>query len=102
MAFDYEHLKNWQFEPLQDDFTAKDTILYALGIGLGMDPVDEQQLRFVYEEGLQAMPSMAVVLGYPGFWMKNQETDVDWVKVLHDEQIGRASCRRVDVHCDAE
>lgn len=86
MAFDYHHLKNWQFEPLHDKFTAKDTILYALGIGLGMDPVDKQQLRFVYEEGLQAMPSMAVVLGYPGFWMKNPETGVDWVKVLHGEQ----------------
>lgn len=86
MAFDYHHLKNWQFEPLYNSITVKDTILYALGVGLGHDPMDAQQLRFVYEAGLQALPSMAVVLGYPGFWMSDPATGVDWVKVLHGEQ----------------
>src|SRR5690625_3873284 len=86
MAFDYHHLKNWKFDPLPVDYGINDTILYALGIGLGMDPLDRQQLRFVYEKDLLAMPSMAVVLGYPGFWMKNPDTGVDWVRVLHGEQ----------------
>ncbi len=27
----------------------KDVMLYALGIGLGADPMDEQELAFVYE-----------------------------------------------------
>lgn len=89
MAIDYEKLKNWKFEDLRHDYTAKDTILYALGLGLGQDPLDENQLRFVYEEGLQALPTMAVVLAYPGFWIRNPETGVDWVKVLHGEQAIR-------------
>jgi len=45
----------------------RECILYALGIGLGMDPLDPGALKFVYERaGLQAFPTMAVVLGWPG------------------------------------
>ena len=84
MAIDYDKLKNWPFEPIEQSYTTRETILYALG--LGADPVDEAQLRFVYEDGLQALPTMSVVLAYPGFWLKNPETGVDWVKVLHGEQ----------------
>src|SRR5262249_45792425 len=28
----------------------------------------------------------AVVLAYPGFWLKRPDTGVDWVKVVHGEQ----------------
>ncbi|MDB5412784.1 MAG: 3-Alpha,7-alpha, 12-alpha-trihydroxy-5-beta-cholest-24-enoyl-CoA hydratase [Rubritepida sp.] len=64
----------------------QDVALYNLSIGLGQDPMDLRQLPFTYEPGLRAMPSMAVVLGYPGFWVKEPETGVDWVKVVHGEQ----------------
>lgn len=86
MAIDPQRLLNWRFEDLEHAYTAKDVILYALGLGLGSDPLDEKQLRFVYEENLQALPTMAVVLGYPGFWLKDPATGVDWTKVLHGEQ----------------
>ncbi|WP_421991511.1 MaoC/PaaZ C-terminal domain-containing protein [Roseococcus sp.] len=64
----------------------QDTALYNLSIGLGQDPLDLRQLPFTYEPQLRAMPSMAVVLGYPGFWVKDPGTGVDWVKVVHGEQ----------------
>lgn len=88
MAIDYDKLKNWKFEPVHQTLTDRDTILYALGVGLGMDPLDKAQLPFVYEYdgALKALPTMAVVLGNPGFWLKDPETGVDWVKVLHGEQ----------------
>ncbi|MBI1776150.1 MAG: MaoC family dehydratase N-terminal domain-containing protein [Proteobacteria bacterium] len=86
MAIDYQRLLNYPIPEIVQDLTAKDTILYALGVGLGQDPMDQQQLRFVYEEGLQALPTMAVVLAYPGFWLKRPDTGVDWVKVVHGEQ----------------
>ena len=35
---------------------------------------------------LRALPSMAVVLGYPGFWLANPGTGVDAVRVVHGEQ----------------
>src|ERR1051326_5928004 len=86
MAIDYERLKNWPFAEIEQSYTARDTMLYALGVGLGADPMDERQLRFVYEEHLAALPTMAAVLAYPGFWIKDPATGVDWKQVLHGEQ----------------
>src|SRR5580658_2156135 len=40
----------------------KDVMLYALGIGLGADPMDEKELPFVYERGLKVVPTAATVL----------------------------------------
>jgi acyl dehydratase len=86
MAIEYQRLLNYPIPEVAQELTAKDCILYALGVGLGADPMDEQQLRFLYEDGLEALPTMAVVLAYPGFWMKRPDTGVDWVKVVHGEQ----------------
>ncbi len=86
MPIDAEKLLNWPFDDLEHSYQARDTILYALGAGCGSDPLDEGDLRYVYEDGLVALPSMAVVLGYPGFWLKEQNTGVDWQRLLHGEQ----------------
>ena len=87
MAIDPDTLLNWPFEPIEHAYDFRDTILYALGVGLGADPLDEAQLPFVFEEpALVALPTMAVVLAYPGFWIRDPKTGVDWVKLLHGEQ----------------
>jgi acyl dehydratase len=86
MAIDYDRLMGWCFPPVRQTLTRKDCILYALGVGLGADPVDPAQLRFVYEDGLAALPTMAVVLAYPGFWAKDPATGIDWVRIVHGEQ----------------
>ncbi|MFI4975755.1 MAG: MaoC/PaaZ C-terminal domain-containing protein [Caulobacterales bacterium] len=44
----------------------KDVMLYALGIGLGADPMDERELPFVYERGLKVVPTAATVLAAAG------------------------------------
>jgi acyl dehydratase len=86
MPIDYQKLKSRAFADVIQRYTERDTILYALGLGCGADPTDSDDLRFVYEEGLRALPSMGVVLGTPGFWLKDPGTGVDWRKVLHGEQ----------------
>ena len=86
MAINYEKLMKWPFQEVTHKYTEKDTMLYALGIGMGADPLDESELPFVYEENLRALPSYAVVLAYPGFWVQNPESGVDWKRVLHGEQ----------------
>ena len=86
MAIDYDKLINWKFDPIESDYTSQDSILYALGVGLSADPMDMDQLRFTYEEEQLAPPSMAVVLAYPGFFLKEPQFGVNWVKVLHGEQ----------------
>src|SRR3546814_13475479 len=69
----------------RSDVCSSDLMLYALGVGAGQQP-DQDDLRFVYEEGLQTLPTMAVVLAYPGFWQKEPEYGIDWKRVLHAEQ----------------
>lgn len=84
---DYDKLKSWPFEPVEQTYTAKDSILYALGLGFGASPLDEGELRFTFEEeGFSAVPTMAAVLGAPGFWARDPETGIDWKQVLHGEQ----------------
>lgn len=86
MTIDYDKLVNWKFDPVEQNYTSKDSILYALGVGLSADPLDLDQLRFTYEEEQLALPTMSVVLAGPGFFLKRPEFGVDWVKVLHGEQ----------------
>jgi acyl dehydratase len=66
MSLNYERVMAFQPGPLDASYTKRDCIIYALGIGIGMDPTDESQLRFVYESNLAAFPTMAAVLGWPG------------------------------------
>lgn len=86
MTIDYHRLKNWIFPEVRQRYTYKDSILYALGLGFGMNPTDEAELRYVYEKELVAMPTMALVLGYPGFWMQDPASGIDWRQLLHGEQ----------------
>lgn len=86
MAINYEKLMGWDFDDSIQNYTSRDTMLYALGLGLGADPTDETELRFVYEEELQALPTMAVVLATPGPWLRHPDTGVDYQKVVHGEQ----------------
>src|SRR5258708_23797545 len=86
MAIDYDSLMSWRFPPVRQTLTKTDCIRYALGVGLGGDPFDAALLRFVYEEGLEALPTMAVVLACPGFGVNDPATGIDWVRVVHGEQ----------------
>jgi acyl dehydratase len=82
----HDKLLNWNIPEVEQRLTKRDTILYALGVGLGADPCDENQLRFVYEEKLQALPTLAIVLGYPGPWHANPDTGITRSHVVHGEQ----------------
>lgn len=86
MAIDIARLKARPFEEVVQRYGARDCILYALGIGLGQDPLDAAQLRFTYERELQVLPTMPVVLAYPGFWQREPDTGIDWHGVVHGEQ----------------
>lgn len=86
MAIIYEKLLNLEIPTVEQTYTPKDTILYALGIGLGSDPMDRDQLDFVYEKNLKAVPTQAVVLAHPGLWSRDLDTGIDYVKMVHGEQ----------------
>ena len=86
MPLDPDVLLNMHIDPVRRRYDWRDTALYALGLGYGTDPMDEDQLRFVIEREQQAMPTMVNVLGHDGSWMKRPETGIDYTKVVHGEQ----------------
>jgi acyl dehydratase len=83
---DYQAVKHWAFGEIVQSYAERDVMLYALGIGMGADPLDPGELRFVFEKELQTVPTMASVLGTPGFWWRDPRTGADWVKLVHGEQ----------------
>lgn len=85
MAIDPERLFATPIREVRQAYGAKDVILYALGVGAASDPAMDE-LALVYEGRLQILPSMAVVLGYPGFWQAEPQYGLDWRRVLHGEQ----------------
>ena len=85
MGLDYDRLMNYDIPEVEQTYTARDTMLYALGVGLSMDPLDRDHLRFTYEKELRALPTMCCVLGSPGSWVSKPDTGIDYVKVLHGE-----------------
>ncbi|HEX4709836.1 MaoC/PaaZ C-terminal domain-containing protein [Phenylobacterium sp.] len=75
----------------------KDVMLYALGIGLGHDPLNETELAFVYEKGLKVVPTAATVLaavgGRPARGADEVEqkpghrpSQINYLMVVHGEQ----------------
>lgn len=82
--FDPARLVGLEPREIRQRYDVRDTILYALGVGAGVEP--QPDLRHVYEAELQALPTMAVVLASPGFWQRDPQFGIDWPRVLHGEQ----------------
>ena len=65
-------------------YTDNDSMLYALGIGMGADQMDRAELAFCYEKDQKVMPSQATVIAFDDslFW----DCGLDVVKIVHGEQ----------------
>ncbi len=86
MTIVYDKLRALDIPEVVQTYTEKDAILYALGLGLGHDPLNADALPFVYEPAFKVLPTFAVVLGWPGFWARDLDTGIDWVKLVAGEQ----------------
>ncbi|MDD9902799.1 MAG: MaoC/PaaZ C-terminal domain-containing protein [Rhodospirillaceae bacterium] len=86
MAIDYDTLMSREFPKVTHTYTERDSIFYALSIGLGFEPTDTRQIQYVYEDRLQVFPTMAAILAYPGLWTRDADTGLDWEHALHAEQ----------------
>jgi acyl dehydratase len=64
MPIDYDDMMQSGATGLVSRYDEKDVMLYALGVGMGRDPLDANQLPFVYENnGLKVVPTFASVIG---------------------------------------
>ena len=81
----YDRIMAYRPADIRVSYGERECILYALGIGIGMDPLDAGELKFVYERaGLEAFPTMAVVLGWPGR-MTDPAFGIDERLVVHGD-----------------
>jgi len=85
ISLDRQKLEVYKIPEVRDDYDPRDVIIYALGVGAGLhQKIDETALLF--EQRLQALPTMALVLGTAGFWPMDPKTGLDWTQILHGEQ----------------
>jgi acyl dehydratase len=82
---DYDKLLALKIPDVERTYTQRDPIFYALSLGLGQNPVSADELPFVYEGHLKVLPTFPVVVAQPGFWAREFDTGIDWVKVVHGE-----------------
>ena len=84
MTFDPEQLIGTQQTDLPINYSDKDTILYALSIGLSRDAQNTRELAYTYEGGgLMTLPTLATTL-IPDMFPADLGWDFD--RVLHCEQ----------------
>jgi acyl dehydratase len=75
-----------QLPPIEHTYGAKDCILYALGVGLGYDPTEEDELAFVTGKSPKVLPTFPVVMGYDAFWLDNPDFGLTWTHIVHGEE----------------
>jgi acyl dehydratase len=86
MPIQPDRLIGYRLPEIAQRYTARDAILYALGVGLGHDPCAQEDLTFLFEDRLEVLPTFGVTLASPGMWIKAPEFGVDFVKLVHAEQ----------------
>jgi acyl dehydratase len=63
----YPDILEETYEPQTFSYNDQQVMLYAVGIGMGADPLDARELPFVYERRLKVLPTAATVLAHvPG------------------------------------
>jgi acyl dehydratase len=60
-------------------YEERDTMLYALGIGA-------KELEFIFERGLKAIPTFAVIPAFPALMGLSSAVEINPVMILHGEQ----------------
>ena len=85
MALNYDDVMSKVQTDIPFSYTDADTMLYALSIGMGRDPLNSRELAFVYELGgePQTVPTLATVLVPDMF---PPDLGWDYSQVLHSEQ----------------
>lgn len=81
------------FETFEQSLSDRDCMLFALSVGLGRDPMNGDELPYVYEDGLKVFPTQPIVLGHPGPWMADPALGINRQMLVHGTQ-------RLELHAD--
>lgn len=86
MPLDPAKLLSLKLPDVEQSYSEKDVMLYALGVGFGHDPVDTRELAFVYEKNLKVLPTFPVVLGFQPFLLRDIGAGVNFEMCVHGEE----------------
>ena len=95
MPIYYPDILEQKTAPRTFSYGDKDVMLYALGVGMGQDPMNETELAFVYEKGLKVIPTAATVLASglrgasgpaPEMPAGHRQSQINFLMVVHGEQ----------------
>ncbi|WP_368744866.1 MaoC/PaaZ C-terminal domain-containing protein [Desertibaculum subflavum] len=94
MAIDHKKLLALDLPAREFSYGEREAMLYAMGIGLGADPMNKAELDFVYEglgsyqpdskSTLKTIPSMATVIAWDDTAIL--QSGINFALVLHGEQ----------------
>lgn len=86
MSLNLDKLLSIKIPAVEQSYGPKDCILYALGLGFGQNPTDEDELQFVYEKNLKALPTWPLKQGYAPYWLRNGDYGLTFSHAVHGEQ----------------
>jgi acyl dehydratase len=85
MPIRYPEILTLREQGRRSSYTDRETMLYALAIGLGTDPLNDAERPFVYERELRAMPTLATVVAWgPG--ITPERMGLNYTMVVHGEE----------------
>lgn len=84
MPIDPHRLLDFRLPTVEQTYVPRDVILYSLGIGHGRDPLDEDDLDFVYEKRLRVPGTFALTLGFLS--IRTLDLGIDYRRVVHSAQ----------------
>ena len=88
MPIDPQKAIGTKLPALTYEYTDRDVMLYALGVGAGVPATNEQQLQFTYEGNLKVLPTFGVVPPFPALvgLIGAPGMDINPMMILHGEQ----------------
>jgi acyl dehydratase len=85
MAIRYPEILSIEEPARTFSWSDRDTILYALAIGMGSDPDNGDELPFVYEKNLKAIPTLATVVAW-GANIGPERLGLNRARTVHGEE----------------
>ena len=90
MPIDISKALGAELTPLAYEYDQKSVMLYALGVGAGVEATDPEELKFVYENdpGLFVLPSFGVIPPFPALMglLAVEGMEINLMMLLHGEQ----------------
>ena len=99
MPIDIDAVVGKEIDAIPFDYTDKDVILYALGLGVGVgqSAVSDDVLKYTYENQLKAIPTFGVLAAFPalGGVLGVEGFDINPMMILHGEQTTEVLCDEI-------